>query len=80
MQSSAQKRPTVAPAPHLSLVQGGVSKLAPDAILAGAQALLNHGFTVLDDRLAGQLESLVADVSLPPGHRARALSLMCRFG
>lgn len=51
-----------------------------DAIFAEAEMLLSVGGRALDASLEDRLESVSRDSSLPAATRARALSLLCRFG
>jgi len=49
-----------------------------EATLAEAEMELSVG-RVLDDHLAGRLESVANDTSLPRAIRARAMIVLCRF-
>jgi hypothetical protein len=80
MSNCAQKKHHAHARPALTVLQGGERKISPEAVLAEARMELSVGHCVLDDHLAGRLESVARDTSLPMAYRAQALSLMCRFG
>lgn len=66
---------------HAQTRSGSVTyTYSPEKTLEEAEMQLSVGGRVLDDHLADRLESVANNKALPTATRARALSLMCRFG